>query len=206
MSSIIRLASYCLVSSTLLFAACSDDEDGGAVNENEVITTVSLTFAPAGGGSSITAAFDDPDGDGGAAPTVDPIALTAGTTYAVTVRFLNKLETPPGEITDEVRDESDQHQVFFTGTAVNGPATNAPTAPLTHSYADTDAADLPIGLSNTIVAAAGTGSLIVTLRHMPPVNGTAAKVAGLAGRVKTGGIEALPGDTDAQVTFAVTVP
>lgn len=194
-----------LVPAVILVAACGDS-GGGAVNENEVITTVALAFAPAGGGAPVTAAFEDPDGDGGQPPTVDPITLASGKTYALTVRFQNKLETPIGEITDEVRDEADQHQVFFTGSAINGPATSAPAAPLTHSYTDVDAGGLPIGLANTIVAATGAGQLIVTLRHMPPVNGKPAKVAGLAAQVKASGLSALPGDTDAQVTFNVTVP
>lgn len=184
--------------------ACSDD--GGSENENEVITTVSLSFAPMGGGAAVVAEFDDPDGDGGAAPTIDPVNLTSGTTYALIVRFQNKLEEPPEEITDEVRDEGDEHQLFLTGTAVNGPATNNPSAPLTHTYGDTDGGGLPIGLSNTIVAASGSGMLTVTLRHLPPINDNPVKVADIAGQVKAGGIAAIGGDTDAEVTFMVTVP
>jgi hypothetical protein len=188
-------------------AACGGD-DGGTTNENEVITTVILDLTPAGGGAAVSATFNDPDGDGGAAPTVDPLVLANGTTYTMTVRFQNRLETPPDEITDEVRDEADQHQVFFTGTAINGPATATTAAPLTQSYADMDDNGLPIGLSNTIVAATGTGTgtVIVTLRHLPPVNDTAVKIAGLAMQIRTDGIAALPGDTDAQVTFMATVP
>ncbi|MBC7977209.1 MAG: hypothetical protein H7138_19715 [Myxococcales bacterium] len=191
--------------SLVVTAACGGD-DGGIVNENEVITTVRLELTPSGGGAVVTAVFNDPDGDGGAPPTIDPLVLTSGTTYAMTVRFQNGLETPPGEITDEVRDESDQHQVFFTGTAINGPATATPGAPLTHSYADTDANGLPIGLANTLVATAGTGTVIVTLRHLPPTNDVAAKVASLAMQAASSGIAALPGDTDAQVTFMATTP
>lgn len=186
-----------------LLAACGDD--GGTINAQEVITTVSLSFAPMGGGDPVVADFDDPDGDGGAAPTVDPVSLTAGTTYTLTVRFLNKLETPPEEITDEVRDESDEHQIFLTGTAINGPATSTPSAPLTHTYGDTDANGLPIGLTNTIVAASGTGTLTLTLRHMPPVNGTAVKTASTAADVRAGGVASIGGETDAQVDYPVTV-
>ncbi len=193
-----------LVGPLALLAACGDD--GGAVTEPEVITTVSLSFAPAGGGPTVTAAFDDLDGDGGAAPTIDPINLTSGVTYALTVRFQNKLETPPEEITDEVRDESDEHQLFFTGTAVNGPASNRPGAPLTHSYGDTDANGFPIGLTSSVVAATGTGQLTVTLRHVPPINDTAVKTGTLATTVATDGIAALPGATDVQVSFTTTVP
>jgi hypothetical protein len=187
-------------------AACGDDGGGGGQNENEVITTVTLTFTPAGGGAAVVAAFDDPDGDGGQAPTVTPINLTNGISYTMAVRFQNKLETPPEEITDEVNDEAVEHQIFLTGSAVKGPATSNEAAPLTHSYADTDAGGLPIGLANTIVAATGTGQLILTLRHLPPVNDTPVKVEGLATQVRNGGISSIGGDTDVQVTFTVTVP
>lgn len=199
--------SYPLASLALsLLAACGDDGHDHDHNENEVITTVVLELAPSGGGAPVIATFDDPDGDGGAPPTIDDLALVAGTTYTTTVRFQNRLEDPAEEITDEVRDESDQHQVFFTGTAVDGPASSHPGAPLTHSYADTDANGLPIGLTSTLVAAAGTGELTVTLRHLPPLNGTATKTAEIAADVAAGGFAAVPGSTDAQVTFSVSVP
>jgi len=184
-------------------AACGDD--GGTENPEEVITTVTLTFTPMGGGTTVTASVDDPDGPGGNAPTIDPVNLANGKTYATTVRFLNKLETPPEEITTEVMDESDVHQVFFTGTGVKGPATSNTTGPLTHTYGDMDANGFPLGLTNTIVAATGTGPLTITLRHMPPVNDTPVKTGTLADTVKTGGIAALPGDTDVNVTFTATV-
>ena len=188
-----------------VLTGCGGD-DGGTINPQEVITTVTLTFTPAGGGAAIVAEFDDPDGDGGAAPSIDPIDLVAGTTYTTTVGFQNRLEDPAEEITDEIRDEAAEHQLFFTGTAVDGPASAHPGAPLTHTYADTDANLLPIGLGNTIVAAAGTGQLTLTLRHLPPVNDVATKTATVAEQVKTAGFAGIGGETDAQVNFDVTVP
>ena len=191
--------------SSLTLAACGDNGTGG--NEEEVITTVLLTFTPSGGGAAVTAAFRDADGDGGNAPTIDSIGLAAGTSYSLAVRFQNELETPAEEITDEVRDEGDEHQVFFTGTAVSGPASNQAAAPLTHTYADMDAAGLPIGLANTIVAAGGNGDLVLTLRHMPPVNEVAVKTAQAAETVRSaGGFSTLGGATDVQVTFPVAIP
>ena len=202
-----QLAAYAaasLAASLALGAAACDDLGDGSQNENEVITTVALQLAPMGGGAAIDAAFDDADGDGGEPPKVDPINLAAGTTYTLTVRLLNKLEDPPEEITDEVRDEGDEHQLFFTGTAVGGP-TDRPPPPLRHSYGDTDLAGLPIGLTSTVAASSGSGTLTVTLRHLPPIDGAAVKTADLAERVKTGGIGAIGGETDAEVSFAVTV-
>lgn len=189
-----------------LVAASGCDDIGGDDNEAEVITTVTLELVPMGGGTTVTAAFNDPDGDGGGAPTIDPLNLASGKTYAMTVRFENRLEDPPEEITDEVRDEGDQHFVFFTGTAVNGPASQQPAAPLTHAYTDMDGSGIPIGLGNTIAAAAaGTGQLTVTLVHLPPVNDTAAKTAELPMQIKSSGFGAVGGSIDAQVSFMVTV-
>lgn len=188
-----------------LVTAC--DDEGHSHNEGEVITSVVLTFTPAGGGATITATFNDPDGDGGAAPTVDPISLARGVTYNTAVRFENRLETPAEDITLEVADESDEHQVFFTGTAVSGPASAQAGAALTHAYADTDVNGLPIGLASTFVAAnAGSGTLVVTLRHLPPVNATAVKTATTATTVRDSGFSAIGGENDANVTFQVTVP
>jgi len=185
-------------------AAC--DAPVKNADEQEFITTVELTFTPAAGGPPVTAAFDDPDGEGGGPPEIDPIALVAGTTYATTVRFLNALEDPPEDITAEVRDEADAHQVFFTGSAVDGPASGQPGAPLAHAYADQDANGLPIGLASTVTTTPGTGELTVTLRHLPPINGAATKTAELAGEVEAGGFTAIAGESDAHVTFPVTVP
>ncbi|MBA3456507.1 MAG: type 1 periplasmic binding fold superfamily protein [Deltaproteobacteria bacterium] len=179
-----------------VFAACGDD--GPTEEPPELITTVILDFVPMGGGATVTAAFTDPDGDGGDPPTIDPIDLAASMMYTTGVRFQNGLETPPEEITEEIRDESDEHQVFFTGTSIDGA--------LVHSYLDMDANGLPIGLANRFVAARGTGTLIVTLRHLPPVNDNPIKTADLAAQVKAGGFAAIGGSSDAQVTFMVTVP
>jgi hypothetical protein len=189
----------------ILLSACGDDSNING-NVEELITTVTLDFVPMGGGATISASFDDLDGDGGDPPTIDPINLVAGTTYTTAVRFLNKLETPPEEITDEVSDEGEDHQVFFTGTAINGPATDQPAAPITHSYLDMDINGFPLGLSNRLVAARGTGTLIVTLRHMPPINGNAVKTADSAATVKASGFAGLGGASDASVTFTATVP
>lgn len=181
-------------------AACAKDD---ASNAEEVITTVVLNFAPAGGGTPLSFEADDPDGNGGDPPVIDDVDLPAGD-YALTLQFQNRLEDPPEEITEEVLDESDQHLLLFTGSAVVGPATSNTTGPLEHSYADTDANGLPIGLDNDIVATTGTGALTVTLRHMPPEE-PPQKANDTVDLAKTQGIDALGGSTDVSVSFTVTV-
>jgi hypothetical protein len=187
---------------TMALAACGVSGDK-ATNEQEVITTVALTFTPAGLGEPTVVEFDDPDGDGGLPPTVDPLDLPPGD-FTLAVAFQNRLEDPPEEITDEVRDESEAHLILFTGSAVVGPATANATGPLTQAYADTDANGLPIGLASTITATAGTGTLTVTLRHMPPEE-PPEKAADTLDIVKTSGIDAIGGSTDATVDFTVSV-
>lgn len=201
-----RFLSVPLVSTLALAAGCSDPAE--APDPGEVISRVTIHFQPNGtiGGTPVTAVANDPDGDGGEPPVIDPIVLPIDS-YIMTVTFENALEDPAEDITTEVADESDQHQVFFTGTAVNGPASDQPGAPLMHGYIDADANGQPIGLQNQITAGpAGTGELTITLRHLPPLNGAATKTADLAGQVKTGGFGAIGGESDASVTFPVTVP
>jgi hypothetical protein len=177
----------------LALIGCSDDI--ATINSGEVITTVVLAFTPETG-SDIVVLANDPDGDGGEAPTIDPINLVAGR-YTLAVGFQNRLEDPPEEITEEVADEAEDHQVFFTGSAVAGP--------LMPAYDDSDRNGLPIGLQNTVVAAPGTGMLTLTLRHLPPVNGTPVKTGQLADQARAEGTASLPGESDAVVTFPVTV-
>jgi hypothetical protein len=189
----------------VLLTACGDD-GGGTINPQELITAVTLTFTPGALGTTVVAEFDDPDGDGGEPPTIDPIELVDGGIYTLTITFENRLEDPPEDITAEVEDEAEEHQIFLTGSAVGGPATDKPGAPLFHQYADQDANGLPIGLTNTIDAQVGAGELTVTLRHLPPINGNPTKTADIAGQVRDGGFSSIGGETDAQVTFDVNVP
>jgi hypothetical protein len=194
------LSCAALALSCAALVACGDE--GGATNENEVITTVILNFEPVVG-PAVTATFNDPDGDGGAAPTIDPVNLSPGN-YALSVQFQNRLVTPTEELTEEVSEESDVHLVLFTGSAVVGPATANNTGPLMHVYGDADGNGYPVGLINAVVARAGTGQLTVTLRHIPP-EAPPVKSADTVTQVRTGGIDAIGGTTDAQVNFTVTV-
>lgn len=205
-----RMCAQCLLLLGVAAAVACDADDGTAGDATEIITTVRLRFTPTATGAAIEAAFRDPDGDGGMPPTIDAIALAPMQTYDLRVEFANELVMPAEDITAEIEGEAAAHQVFLLGSAVDGPATDNPGAALMHAYADTEAdygagGTLPVGLDNTITTAAGgQGDLIVMLRHMPSLNGTAQKHAGLAESLAMG--EPLPGEVDAQVTFAVMVP
>lgn len=191
-----------------------DDHDHDHDHEpTEVITTVTLRFTPEGGGETRVAEFSDPDGDGGMSGSSDPIALTEGIAYDLEIGFSNALVDPTEDITAEVAEEAEEHQVFIAGTSVDGPAVNDNSAPVVmHEYADLESdygdnavgADLPLGLSNRVVAvAAGTGTFTVRLQHLPELNGNPQKVPDLATQLRDGML--LPGDADARVTFDLTV-
>jgi len=193
---------------TSTIAACTEPGADAPGDETEIITTVKLTFAPEDGSAPISASFRDPDGDGGMSGTTDPLALAAGMTYAMQVEFLDELGTPTENITREIEEEAEAHQVFVLGGAVAGPAaTDSAAAIADHMYTDLESDygantgdDLPVGLINTITTrAAGTGELVIVLRHMPELNGQPQKVAGLAEQLAAG--DALPGEVDANVTF-----
>ncbi|MFP9100186.1 type 1 periplasmic binding fold superfamily protein [Flavobacterium sp. RHBU_24] len=181
---LMAIAAFTIVS----LSACSDDDTAQPVNEEEVITTVTATFTPQGGGSAITLASRDLDGDGPDAPVVTASgSFTAGTAYNGTITFLNELSSPADNITEEVEEEGEDHQVFFQQSGLG-----------TFTYTDADADGKPIGLAFTYTAAAAptTGTLTVTLRHLP--NKSAANVA--AGDITNAG-----GATDAEVTYNVTI-
>ncbi|MEM7160168.1 MAG: hypothetical protein AAF799_45440 [Myxococcota bacterium] len=189
------------------------DDHGHEHDETEVITTVTLTFTPQGEGTPVTAAFTDPDGDGGASGSADPITLAAGTTYDLTLSFTNELVDPVEDVTAEIQEEAEEHQVFISGDTVTGPASTSSDAPLvTHAYADTESTyghddtgeDLPVGLANTIEATtAGMGTFSVRLQHMPPLNDEPIKTPGLEDVFAMDG--ALPGDVDVDIDFQLTV-
>ena len=169
-----------------LFTSCSDDDDPAPVNEEEVITTMTLSLTPAGGGTAIIFQSRDTDGDGPNAPEVTVSGpLAANTTYGGQIEFLNELESPAEDITEEVLEEDDEHQVFYTFGGGSGTSIN---------YNDSDGDGNPIGVSVTLasgVAAAGN-TLTIVLKHEPtkPNDGTPAGAGG---------------ETDIEATFTFDV-
>lgn len=175
-----------LLFSIVIVTSCSNDDDNpDPVNEEEVITTLTATLTPVGGGTAITMRSQDLDGDGPNAPVLFVSGdLVAGTTYNGTIEVLNETETPAEDITEEIEEEDDEHQFFFAAT--NGIATFA--------YSDMDGDGNPIGLEFTLTTAgaAGTGDITITLRHEPDKD---------AAGVSDGDITNAGGETDISVTF-----
>ncbi len=172
--------------SVFSLSTCNDD-DMGPEEPVELITTLLYTLTPDGGGTPVVLSFRDTDGDGGNAPVVTTEPLAAGTTYTASVSLLNESETPAEDISEEVSEEAEEHQFFFSATG----------ADLTVSYADQDADGNPIGLvSEVVTGTAGSGSLTITLRHQPDKN---------ADGVSNGLIANAGGETDIEVTFSIEI-
>ncbi len=171
-----------------LMVGCKKDDDAPKpssstppVNEEELITTVKITFVDtAGVEPTVTVFFRDPDGDGGNAPTqFDTIRLAANSVYNATLEVFDESKNPVENITTEIQEEADEHIFCFTPTNVN----------LSIIRTDSDGT-YEIGLASqwaTGVASAGTTQVV--LKHQPGVkDGTCT-----------------PGDTDVELNFVTEI-
>ena len=177
----------------LTFSSCTkDDVTPEPVNEEELITTVTAIYTPEGGGTAITLQYKDLDGEGANAPVIDVSGnFERNKTYNGVVTFKNELANPAEDITAEVIEEGDEHQVFYqkTGTL------NAFTYGTASSNFDKNGK--PLGLQSVFTTTgAANGTLKITLRHEP--NKSAANVA-------SGDITNAGGSTDPEVTFTISV-
>jgi hypothetical protein len=161
---------------------CDNNEDDPKIdNEEEVITTVTLSLT-SNTAQQATATWKDADGSGGNAPVIQTLTLKANTTYDGTVKLQNERANPVTNISDEVLDEGVDHEFFYEISGAN----------LTVVKTDKDAKNLPIGLTGTFTTgAAGSGTLTVILKHKP-------------GQKAAGDTKA-KGGTDVEVTFPVTI-
>ena len=181
-----------------IFTACEEDEVAPEEeNEVEVFTDVKLVFTPAGGGASVEATAQDPDGAGVQDLQVSgSIGLAANTSYTLTMVIENCLESPCELMNEEIEEEDEEHQFFFAFTegafsnpTGNGNVDNA-SDPIV--YNDTDGNGNPVGLNTSwTTAGASTGTFTVRLQHQPDV--------------KTATSGANDGDTDFELTFDLNI-
>ena len=166
-----------------LFIGCSKDDAPEPVNDEEVITTLTVTLVPADGGTAVILQTRDLDGDGPDAPVITTGDLTAGVTYSGSIVLLNETEDPAENITEEVEEENLEHQFFYTSTGG---------LDITTSDVNLDDDGNLLGTEFTLVAGAvSSGTLTFTLRHEPTKPNT--------------GLEDARGETDISATFNVSV-
>ena len=179
---------YFLLMSGLILSvySCDPDEPEEGAGEEEVITTLNLTLT-ATNGDVVTMRFEDLDGDGGDEPTVTGGTLSANTNYAGSLELLNEAKDPVEDITEEVIEEDEVHQFFFSTTVPD----------IEVRYADEDANGNPLGqVIEVRTGDAGSGTFTVTLRHEPDK---------FADGVMSGDISNAFGETDIEAEFNVTV-
>ncbi len=153
-------------------------------NEEELITTVRVKLTENGTNTQTVFEFKDLDGDGGAAPSkFDQIVLARGKSYNCTLEILNESVSPADNITNEILAEADDHEFFFQATD----------ALVTINNLSKDGKGLPVGVTSTWTAsaAAGTGTINITLKHKPGI--------------KKAGDTFAVGDTDISLDFTLKI-
>ena len=172
--------------SVFTFTACSDDDDDDNDHdhdsEEELITTVKYTLT--NGSDVVTLKFSDPDGDGAIEPVYEVSGdLTANSTYTGMIELLNETESPAEDITEEVKEEADEHEFFYTSD-VSG---------LSITKTDTDDNGNPLGVETSLTTVgAGSGTLTIVLKHEPK-------------KPNDGSSSSAGGSTDVEITFDVTI-
>ena len=186
MKKCIRTTTIILLSTVILSCKKNKDEAPKPQNQNEqeVITTVNLIIKD-NGVLVDTFSFNDPDGVGGLAPTIESILLSKSKTYTCTLLILDKTKTPADTTSVEIEKEKGVHQFFFHPSAGTS---------MTFAYVDYDDNGVPLGLQSLITTgAASTGKLTIILKHQPGVKPSSGN-----------GNEAL-GETDLEVSFDATI-
>ncbi|WP_339687085.1 type 1 periplasmic binding fold superfamily protein [uncultured Nonlabens sp.] len=169
----------------LFMTSCTDDDAVTIINEEELITTVELELTNSADATNVVLFKSvDIDGEGPDDPVITITGtVNANSTYLGAVRFLNESIAPSEDITEEVIEESNEHEVFYTSSITD----------LTITKTDVDVNGNPLGvLTNFQTGAIGTGTLILVLRHEPikPNDNT---------------LIGAGGETDAEVSFTFEV-
>jgi len=196
-SKFLSLTTICSV--VVIFNGCKDD-DPEPENVPELITKVILRFTPPGGAPVVVSATD-PDGEGSQNLQLDgPINLIKGTSYTLTIELINGLYNVGEDgydITKEVREEGDEHQLFFSwsdGVFSSPTGTGNINSTGTVNYQDEDDNGRPIGLTTswTSAASSSTGnSFKVLLKHQPGI--------------KSNSSTSVDGETDLDITFPLNI-
>ena len=181
-------AFYALLSIAMI--GCSDDDaTPEVINDEELITTVILTLTPDSGDQVVLTTIDL-DGVGPDEPVTTVVGnFSENTIYDGTVAFLDESGEEVEDITLEVIEEADEHQVFYEiqeGLNID----------IMYNDDQQDSQGNPIGVQIILTTgAASTGILKVTLRHEPNKS---------AEGVSDGDITNAGGETDITTDFDVS--
>jgi hypothetical protein len=160
------------------------------VNENELITTLKITFTDsADPGQIYTFQFQDLDGEGGAPASVDSVFLPKGVVFNAELLLLDERNYPPDTTNIEIEEENTLHQFFYQSfpEMISG-----------FVYKNFDDDGMPLGLQFRCQTPgnAGAGTLRIILIHEGNKDGT-----GVSNNDATNA----GGSTDMQVDFPVRI-
>tara|TARA_Y100000766_G_C18900954_1_gene603383 strand:- start:1955 stop:2581 length:627 start_codon:yes stop_codon:yes gene_type:complete len=174
-----RIGVIPVVAAGLILVGCKkDEEDPHHEHDHEVFTDVKLIFTNTEDSEDIVeATAQDSDGEGVDILQVkNAINLDTSKSYTLTFEIMNNLETPGENIGAEIKEEDDEHQVFFSFSegAFSNPSGNGnidkASDPIV--YNDKDENGFPVGL-NTSWETSSTplekGTFTVQLQHQPGV-------------------------------------
>jgi len=153
----LRKIAFFAFASILVLGSCKK-KDPEPVNEQEIITKVSLQFTnTVNAADVVTMTYEDSDGVGGNAPITTGGTLQKNATYDVAITVTGKDNE---DITTEIAEEKEEHQIYF--------GFSQSTLFATFEYLDKDANNQPLGLSTRVKTVnAGGGTLQVILVHQP---------------------------------------
>jgi hypothetical protein len=150
-----RLLLTAAIFGSVALTSCSKDNEES--NDEELITTLAVSFTPVGGGATNTYQFRDVDGPGGNAPVIDEIVLSPGTVYNMSVSVLNESVSPAEDITIEINDESTSHRFYHQPSAASG---------ILVDNLNTDTNGITLGLTGRVTTGVvSAGTYRVVLRH-----------------------------------------
>jgi len=182
------LASLFLLFS-LFITGCKKEEQvvSPPLPGNEFLTTVKLELVNTVTNDTVIGIWRDltPEDTNPADTSLALLNLKENSTYKATIFLLDETKNPAEDITTEIKERGNYHQLFYFPSPNLG-------ANLVVNVTDTDtnSPPLPLGITtNFITNAAAIGKVNVILRHQPNVkNGTFA-----------------PGSTDIDVNFQVNI-
>ncbi len=186
----------------VLLIGCDEADEPRREDTPEMITHVQLTFTPVGDGSAVVVNASDPDGEGISDIEVDaPIILARETAYKLSIEMFNELADPASpayDITSEIREEADEHLIFFSWSngVFSNPEGNGNIDNRSDdvNYDDQDENQLPLGLETswtTAASATASGKFRILLKHQP--------------ELKSSTSTATSGETDVDVEFDITI-
>lgn len=175
-----------LIISILSYTSCSKNDPAApaVINEEELITTMTITLSDPVNSTTVTLQTKDLDADGPNPPVITVSGkLKAGVTYNGSIVLLNETVSPAENVTEEVEKEDVEHQFFYTiGSGLK----------VTTEYSNFDTNKNNLGTKFKLNAvSASSGKLTFTLRHQPTKPNTGLSDAG--------------GETDIESTFDITV-